>query len=133
MSPTPMTVGAGLLALIIAGTGLLSTPSDAASDKASDAPVRCEIVTEAAGSMLRLTGVLHSDRDLAGDYRFAVKSAGRAGGTDISQGGRFTASAFGTTALGMVMLSADAIYDADLEIRAGGAPIVCAERVGGVL
>ena len=123
MSPTPMTVGAGLLALIIAGTGLLSTPSDAASGKASDAPVRCEIVTEAAGSMLRLTG----------EYRFAVKSAGRAGGTDISQGGRFTATAFGTTALGMVMLSADAIYDADLEIRAGGAPIVCADRVGGVL
>ena len=96
-------------------------------------PVHCEIQVDNRGGMMRLTGVVHTDTALDGRYSFTIKSAGRAGGADISQGGAFSASANGKTTLGMVMLSANDVYDVELDVSANGHAFDCSDRLGNVL
>jgi CsgH protein len=100
----------------------------------SDGPLRCEIHASSAGGMVSLEGVVLADVEVSGSYRFRVASAGGAGGSNIQQGGDFTAGPGGAVTLGEVMLGGQgAVYDATLEINSGGASVKCAERVGGAI
>ncbi|MER8420697.1 curli-like amyloid fiber formation chaperone CsgH [Mesorhizobium sp. M1329] len=94
-------------------------------------PVRCEIRVKPEGDMVSLEALAHVDRNVSGTYSFHVESAGRTGGTNIEQGGAFSAAP-GPAMLGTVTLDAKGgIYDAKLEVAVGGKSIGCAERVGG--
>lgn len=117
---------AGILA-----AGLATGCSAIASDTQTDEPVRCEIVAEDQRGMVRLSGLMHSDTELSGTYSFTVKSVGRGGSADISQGSTFHAGPNGPTTLGMVMLSGGGIYDVNLDVDAGGEHYRCAEKIGG--
>ena len=128
MTHKSMFIAAGLIA-----AGLTTGCSAIAGDTASNDPVRCEIDAAAQGGMVRLQGLMHADREIDGTYRFTVKSAGRGGNTDISQGSRFHAGPTGPTTLGMVMLSAGGVYEVELDVDADGQRFSCAERIGGVI
>jgi hypothetical protein len=95
-------------------------------------PVRCEIRVTPEGGMVSLEALAHTDTNLSGTYSFHVESAGRTGGTNIEQGGAFSAAPGRPATLGTVTLDAKGgIYDAKLEVTVGGKSIGCAERVGG--
>ena len=73
----------------------------------------------------------HADRNVSGTYSFHVESADRTGGTNIEQGGAFSAAPGKPATLGVVTLGAKgADYDAKLEVTVGGESIGCAERIG---
>lgn len=119
---------AGLIAAALTtGCSAIASDTDAAD------PVRCEIVADDQRGMVRLSGVMHADNDLTGTYRFSVKSVGRGGSTNISQGSTFFAGPDGPTTLGMVMLSSGAVYDVKLDVKADGQSYQCAERIGGLI
>ncbi len=125
--------GLGAATLLVgAGVAAATAGSGQAGSTSSSGPVRCEITASTSGGMVTLAGVVHSDKVLAGDYTFHVKSAGRSGGADIQQGGDFEARPGGPALLGQVMLGGSgAIYDASLVVKAGGKTWRCDERVGG--
>jgi hypothetical protein len=96
--------------------------------------IRCEIQASSTNGMIALEGVVRADVEVSGSYRFRVKTAGGAGGSNIQQGGDFTAGPGSAVTLGKVMLGGQgAIYDASLEITSDGATVKCAERVGGAI
>lgn len=119
---------AGLLGAALATGGAASYATTIQAD--DNAPVRCEIAAERSGNMVQLSGLMHADHDIDGSYRFAVKSRGAGGNTDISQGSAFHAGPSGPTTLGMVMLSANRTYDVTLDVTANGQSFTCAERIG---
>lgn len=96
----------------------------------ADAPFHCEIVTGSSNGMTTLEGVVHSNFETRGTYRFRVASAGGGGGSNIQQGGSFAVGPEGSATLGRVMLNSGAIYDAELEIAADGDAVTCSKRVG---
>jgi hypothetical protein len=121
----PLLIGLGAAGLAI-GAGHAGS--------ASGEPVRCEIQASSTSGMIALAGVVHADVEVSGSYRFRVASAGGAGGSNIQQGGNFTAGPDGAVTLGNVMLGGQgAVYDATLEIISGGKTVECAERVGGAI
>ena len=117
----PVILGLGIAAAMI-GTGQAGS---------SSGPLRCEIETVNQGSMVSLAGLVHADAPLGGSYRFRVASAG--GGTNISQGGNFSAGPGEPAILGRVSLGGNSIYDATLEVTADGMTVECEERIGGAL
>ena len=120
-------VTAALVALVSAGA--LATMATASQ---SVGPVRCEIRATPEGSMVLLEALAHADRNVSGTYSFHVESTGHTGGTNIEQGGAFSAAPGRATALGAVTLDAKgAVYDATLEVTVDGKSISCAEQVGG--
>lgn len=119
----PVILGFGIAAAMI-GTGQAGS---------SSGPLRCEIETTSQGSMVSLAGLVHADAPLGGSYRFRVASAGGGGGTNISQGGNFSASPGEPAILGRVSLGGNSIYDATLEVTADGMTVECEERIGGAL
>ncbi|RNC93721.1 MAG: hypothetical protein ED558_12645 [Oricola sp.] len=130
MTDKRLTAAAGLLAATLA-TGCSAIASD--TDNTNADPVRCEIQADDQRGMVRLQGVMHADTDVNGTYTFTVKSVGRGGSTNISQGSSFYAGPSGPTTLGMVMLSAGGAYDVELDVKADGQRYRCAERIGGVI
>jgi hypothetical protein len=125
----PLAAAPLVLGLGAAGFALASGESGAASD-----PVRCEIHANAAGGMIALEGVLHTDKALDGSYMFKVTSSGGAGRSNIQQGGYFSVGPDAPTTLGTVMLgNSGGTYDASLEIMANGTTVACADKVGGAI
>ena len=119
-------------ATLLLGAAAAATAVGAGQAGSSDGPVRCEIQAKNAGGMITLQGVVHADKAISGSYTFQVESAGGSGSTDISQGGGFSASPGNAATLGQVMLGGyGSIYDASLEVTAGGKSYRCKERVGG--
>jgi hypothetical protein len=117
------------LALVLIPAGLLATMATASQ---SVGPVRCEIRVTPEGGMVSLEALAYADRNVIGTYSFHVESAGRAGGTNIEQGGAFSAAPGRPATLGAVTLDAKgAIYDAKLEVTVDGKSISCADRIGG--
>src|SRR5690349_20635298 len=112
------------LALILVPAGVLATM---ASADQSNAPVRCEIRATPEGGMVSLEALAQADREVRGTYSFHVESAGRSGGTNIEQGGPFSAAPGKPAALGTIALDAQgAVYDARLEVTVDGKSIGCA-------
>jgi hypothetical protein len=117
------------LALVLIPAGALATIATADQ---SVGPVHCEIRATPEGGMVSLQALAHADRNVGGTYSFHIESAGRSGGTNIEQGGAFSAAPGMPAMLGTVMLEArGAVYDARLEVTVDGKSIGCAERVGG--
>jgi hypothetical protein len=96
-------------------------------------PLSCEIEATPAAGMIVLEGLVHADQDVRGSYRFRIKSAGRSGSSNVSQGGSFAAGPGAAATLGKVMLGNNGAYDASLEVTADGARVECAKRVGGAI
>ncbi|UVK49401.1 hypothetical protein BPNPMPFG_008360 (plasmid) [Mesorhizobium sp. AR07] len=117
------------LALVLVSAGALATMATA--DQSVE-PVRCEIRATPQGGMVSLEALAHADRNVSGTYSFHVESAGRSGGTNIEQGGAFSAAPGKPATLGAVTLDAKgAVFDARLKVTVDGKSIGCAERVGG--
>ena len=117
------------LALVLIPVGALAAMATADQ---SIGPVRCEIRATPESGMVSLEALAHADRNVSGTYSFHVESAGRSGGTNIEQGGAFSAAPGKPATLGVVTLGAKgAVYDARLEMTVDGKSIGCAERVGG--
>jgi hypothetical protein len=124
LAALPLVLGLG-----VAGFAMASGETDTAVD-----PVRCEIQANAAGGMIALEGVLHTDKALSGSYLFKVTSSGGAGRSNIQQGGYFSAGPDAPATLGTVMLgNSGGTFDASLEVMANGTTVACAEKVGGLI
>lgn len=118
-----------IAALALCSVGTMATMATADQ---SPGPVRCEIRATPDGGMVSLEALAHTDRNVSGTYSFHVESAGRTGGTDIEQGGAFSAALGRPATLGIVTLDAKGgVFDAKLEVTVGGKSISCAERLGG--
>ncbi|WP_062116158.1 curli-like amyloid fiber formation chaperone CsgH [Aureimonas sp. AU40] len=97
----------------------------------SDGPVRCEIRAVPQGGLLSLTALVEADKSVSGRYTLEVEGAGRGGGTQLSQGGPFTAGAGRAATLGSVTLTGKgALYDVSLDVTVNGRTVSCNERVG---
>ncbi|MEP6563526.1 MAG: curli-like amyloid fiber formation chaperone CsgH [Mesorhizobium sp.] len=117
------------LALVLIPAGALATMATADQSVGS---VRCEIRATPGSGMVSLEALAHADKSVSGTYSFHVESAGQTGGTNIEQGGAFSAAPGRPATLGIVTLDAKGgIYNAKLEVTVGGKSIACAERVGG--
>ncbi len=124
----PLLAGAGA-AIVAAGTVL----ADAATSPAAD-PLACEIRETTTGAMIALQPVVTAGSAVSGSYSFKVTSAGGSGGSDIRQGGDFSAGPQAETTLGRVMLgNTGQAYEARLTVRADGRTVECAGRVGGAV
>lgn len=121
--------------VIAALAGVLVSAAAVATMASADqsvGPVRCEIRVTPEGGMVSLEALAHADTKVSGTYSFHVESAGRTGGTNIEQGGAFSAAHGKPATLGTVTLDAKgAVYDARLEVTVDGKSVSCAERVGG--
>lgn len=122
-----------LLAPALVGLGIASAALASVGAGSADGPVRCEIKSSTAGGTVSLEGVVESDEAISGTYRFMVESAAGSGNSVIRQGGGFSAAPGEAVTLGRVMLGANGIYDASLELHANGTRVECEDRVGGSL
>jgi curli production assembly/transport CsgH protein len=117
------------LALVLISAGALATIATAGQ---SVRPVRCEIRVMPEGDMVSLEALAHADRNVSGTYSFHVESTGQTGGTNIEQGGAFSAAPGSPATLGAVTLDPKgAVYDARLEVTVDGKSIGCADQIGG--
>jgi hypothetical protein len=117
------------LPLLIA-TGLAGAACTAIGSESQDAPLRCAIDVSEQGGMVSLQGVVKASAAIEGTYRFSVESAGGSGNSRIKQGGGFSAAPGETVKLGRVMLSANGIYDASLELDTSAGSVECEEQAG---
>lgn len=125
-------LAAGALALVL-GAGAAGMAIGGEPDATAKAgPVSCEIRSASMNGMISLEAVVRSDVAAFGSYRFRVAGAGGGGGTNIQQGGAFSAGPAGPVTVGRVMVgNTGGAYDATLEISADGEMATCSERVGG--
>ena len=108
-------------ALILAGPGLAAACTSA-STATTSAPFACEIAVSETATGTRFEGRLQAVERLTGSYTLHL--AGR--GTNIRQGGAFTARAGETVTLGQSMLSgAASAYDSELTITVNGQSYLC--------
>ncbi len=117
------------LGLVLAPAAAFATMSAGAAP--TKGPVRCEIRAVPQGGLLALTALVETDRSVSGRYTLDVEGAGRGGGTQLSQGGPFTAEPGRALTLGSVTLSGQgALYDVSLDVTVGVRTVSCDERVG---
>lgn len=126
MSNLKAIVAAGLLpgAAVLAATGAGSSGAEAGS-------VRCEIQVSGSGSGVTLEGVVYAKSEIAGSYQLRVSQSGSGGGSNINQGGGFSAGPGGPSHLGTVMLGGGGSYTASLKVTWDGGSTACSERVSG--
>ena len=113
---------AGLLAVIALGTAGVAANANSTSP-ATD--LACGVSTATEHGMLVVEGVFQSPTALNGEYRFALKSMGAGGSTNVSQGGQFSAAAGTAVSLGKVMVNAGASVDVDFTVSADGKRLDC--------
>lgn len=114
------TIQIGLVAIAalgIAGAAAIAGPSS--NDFA------CGISTTTDRGMMAIEGVVQTQEAMSGDYRFALKSSGSGGSSNINQGGQFTATPGSPVSLGRVMINAGSKVDVEFTVRKGGETIDC--------
>ncbi len=89
----------------------------------------CGVSTATEGRMLVIEGVLQSPQAISGDYRFALKSSGNGGSSNISQGGQFSATPGTPVTLGKVMLNSGSHIDVDFTITSAGQKYDCSQQL----
>jgi hypothetical protein len=112
-------------ALILAGAGVAAACTTTSAARATDAaaPFACEIAVSEASHGTRFEARVQATEALSGQYSFSL--AGR--GTNIRQGGPFTARPGQTVTLGQSMLSgAASAYDTELTLTVNGQRYSCA-------
>lgn len=114
----------GLIALLVlGGAGMAANAYGTAADG-----LACGVSTSNANGMLSVEGVLQSPEALTGDYRFALKSQGAGGSSNISQGGQFSATPGMPVSLGKVSVNAGANIEVDFTITTGGKKYDCSQQ-----
>lgn len=110
-------------ALILAGAGFAAAcTTSSIAQEAATAPFACQVSIDDTGRATAFRGLVQASESLSGSYSFTL--AGR--GTNIRQGGAFTARAGETVTLGQSMLSGDAAdYDAELSLTVDGQTYRC--------
>jgi len=115
----------------IAALGLLATAvaAQAGIGGPEDRGFACGIAATTQKGMLTLEGTVLSPMALEGSYRFALRSAGAGGSSNISQGGAFTAQPNEPALLGRMTINAGARYEATLELETGGQRFACTDEI----
>jgi hypothetical protein len=124
---TPLRLSSIALGLVVAG---LAASAGLANPTSSD--TLCGVATRSESGMLALEGTILSPVALSGEYRFAIRSSGNGGSSNISQGGFFTANANEATPLGKVLIIAGSSYDIDFQVAAGGKTIQCDQDIASI-
>ncbi len=102
--------------------------------EAAHEPVRCEIQAIPDNGGIILEGLVHAETQIKGSYRFQVITTSRAGNSNVSQGGYFSADPEDAMTLGKVMVgNRNAAYDVNLEVTTDGETIECTRRIDGVI
>ena len=110
--------------LAIAGAGIGAAAATANTDLA-DTGLACGVSTKVDGGLVMIEGIVESPTALTGEYRFALKSRGNGGSSNISQGGRFNAAPGAAISLGSIMVNAGATIDVDFSVTTGGKQFDC--------
>ena len=116
-----------LIQTTFAAVAALTAIGLAANANAASGDLTCGVVTRTQAGMLAVEGKLMSPTALSGEYRFALKSAGGGGSTNISQGGHFSAAPNTEISLGQVMVNAGARVDVDFTVSANGQTFDCSQ------
>lgn len=107
----------------LGAAGLAVTASASGSD------ITCGFATTTDRGMTAIEGTLLSPVALTGEYRFALKSTGNGGSTNISQGGQFSAAPGTQITLGRVTLNAGASVAVDFTVTANGKTLDCSSAL----
>jgi hypothetical protein len=137
MSGIHGSVAMAAVAAMVAAIGVATAaasggePAPAASTPAgSDAgSFRCEIQAKPMGGSVALAAVVHANAAVSGSYKFKVVSGGRAGSSNIDQGGPFAAKGKDTVTLGTVSVGSGGTYNATLTVTANGVIATCSDPV----
>ncbi|MBE7732097.1 curli-like amyloid fiber formation chaperone CsgH [Devosia faecipullorum] len=116
----------GLVALLALGGAAVAAN---ANGNAGSSDITCGITTATDRGMMAIEGVLQSPDALHGEYRFALRSSGAGGSTNINQGGQFSASPGMLVSLGKVMVNAGSVIEADFTITTGGKKFDCSSQI----
>ncbi len=107
--------------VILAGLGLA-----AASGATTTAPLACDITVDQTGRMVHFQGRVQATTPLSGTYSLTLSG----GGTNLRQGGAFTAAAGEIVTLGQANLSGTPErYDVDMTLNVGGTIYNCAPNL----
>jgi len=118
MRPLSLSTRRLALALLLAGTAAGAVSGGPALAAPARNEARCELRVERAGGGVALTALAHADAPVSGRYALRVSGAG----TDIRQGGSFSAApgrpaTLGTVSLGSRQLAARAALDLTVDGR----------------
>jgi len=127
MFQLPMNLG--VIALLALGGASVAASTTNGADNGG---LACGVSTQNAHNMLTLEGVVQSPEAISGEYRFALKSSGAGGSSNISQGGQFSAQAGESVSLGKMTINAGANTNIDFSITTGGQKYDCSQQVTAV-
>ncbi|KKB79897.1 hypothetical protein VW35_05310 [Devosia soli] len=116
-----------MIQTIFAAAAAVSAVGFAANANASGGDFACGVVTKTQNGMMSVEGTLLSPTALIGQYRFAFKSSGNGGSTNISQGGQFTAAPNAEVSLGQVMVNAGSSISVDFTVTVNGKTFDCSQ------
>ncbi|MBJ3783916.1 curli-like amyloid fiber formation chaperone CsgH [Devosia sediminis] len=85
----------------------------------------CGVSKTSQQGLLAIEGVVQSPVAIQGEYRFALKSLGNGGSSNVSQGGGFSAAANTPISVGQIMVGAGSNVDIDFTITSGGKQYDC--------
>ena len=118
----PFSIWAACMVVGVAAAFIAAGASEASSSK-----IQCEIATTESGNFTAIESLVHATEMANGSYTLTVSGTG----TNIRQGGAFSANAHETVKLGTVNLgSTSKGYDLRLDITANGKTTQCAEWIG---
>lgn len=125
-SKSPLTLRTLLPAtVILAGLGIAAV-SNATTTTAASAPLACDIAVDQSGRMVNFQGRVQAHEALTGTYALTLSG----GGTNIRQGGAFSAREGEIVTLGQANLSGDpSRYDATMVLSVNGATYNCATNL----
>ncbi len=116
-----------LIQATLAAAAAITAVGFAANANAAGGDFACGVATKTQGGMLAIEGTLVSPTALSGEYRFALKSAGGGGSSNISQGGQFSAAPNAEISLGQVMVNAGSNVSVDFTVTANGKTFDCSQ------
>lgn len=111
--------------IALAAVAALAGAGFVANANASGSDFSCGVATKTDGGMMAIEGTLTSPTAMAGEYRFALKSNGGGGSTNISQGGQFSAAPNTQVSLGQVMINAGSNVSVDFTVTTNGKTFDC--------
>lgn len=118
-------ISLGVVALLaLGGAGVAASTVGSAENGG----LACGVSTQNAHNMLTLEGVVQSVEAISGEYRFALKSSGAGGSSNISQGGQFSTRAGESVSLGKMTVNAGSNTNIDFSITTGGRKYDCSQQ-----
>ncbi|MGR3639020.1 curli-like amyloid fiber formation chaperone CsgH [Alterinioella nitratireducens] len=113
-------------AVILAGLGIAAVSNATTTTAAATAPLACDIAVDQTGAMVHFQGRVQAHEAMTGTYALTLSG----GGTNIRQGGAFSAREGEIVTLGQANLSGDpSRYDATMVLSVNGATYNCATNL----